>query len=225
MLRMWVPMIGALALVGCKKSPEPVQGPGFEEPPPEEGTPPEGWQQLSPDEGPIEDDPTLQGLPEANAPGTGVQPEAGADGRPARMRAALEAARLATEQVRLSEDLRHEALMAALDNLADAVASLPEDQGASDEIRAFADRIHTSDPASLEHADWTEQALLRVADVLDRTNSFVQLPGFADHLRAVRAQVETLDPAVPLLDQREAVAVSLLAVIDALTVFAPPPTG
>ena len=98
-------------------------------------------------------------------------------------------------------------LLAALDQVvrADTVGQQPLEQR-HERVRERADRI-TQDPESLEHAGQVREAFTEAASMIEdvRDRRARDVPALDRHVVATREAAESIDPASPLLQQRETV--------------------
>ncbi|MFZ5480287.1 MAG: hypothetical protein ACOZNI_26220 [Myxococcota bacterium] len=93
-------------------------------------------------------------------------------------------------------------LASALDDLAVGHPALERNAGV---VRDRAERIQASPANSLEHADWTREALLTAVDALDLVARDTQgTPELAEQARVARTAVEAIEPGVGMLRQRDA---------------------
>lgn len=199
-------LVATLAAVGCRKSEEPIR----EGASGEQGPPP-GWQEVPPAEEPIEETGPLADVPEART-----------------LEEALPALQAAAERVRAGEDADQAALVSGIEALADAVAGLPEvtdGETLRGNLRAYADRIRTSDPASMDHARWAKDAFGEAARALRKVGDQREIEGYADRMAQLDTQIEALAADRPLLEQRVAVAATFDQLAEALTLLGPSGRG
>lgn len=126
----------------------------------------------------------------------------------------------AVEQLGNAMDTSHTASVEALRAFATALASLPgADMQASGEIQATAERLAGSHETSLEHADLVQHALQTGLSALDaRSAPADQRSEYQNAVQELRTALGAVDPAQPLLQQRDEIARAFRAAANTLAI-------
>lgn len=117
-------------------------------------------------------------------------------------------------------DQSHETTVEALRAFAGVLATLPAGEPtAADQVRSTAERLASSHPSSLEHADMVKHALEAGLSAL----STQKVPSdhharYEDAAQALRGAVEAIDVQEPLLQQRDDVARAFRAAANMLAI-------
>ncbi len=120
---------------------------------------------------------------------------------------AVNQVRTYAQEIRASQDLRHENIVEGFNAITTAISTMPNAAGVDlTSIRTYTDQLATSDPMSPEHTGLVKNALMQTVGTLENLARQQNITGMDQNLTQIRTQIDAIEEGTPLLEQKDAVA-------------------